>query len=43
MLKMEELVDRTHNIEYAPTIDQSESLDESMADEFPGSDNSRDE
>jgi len=53
MLRMEELVDRTHNIEYAPTMilqkllppnhDLSESLDEPMADDFPGSDNSGEE
>ena len=53
MLRMEELVDRTHNIEYAPTMilqkllppnhDLSESLDEPMADDFPGNDNSGEE
>lgn len=50
MLRIEEPVDRTHNIEYAPTVilrellapdhDQFESSDESMADNFSGSDNS---
>ena len=50
MLRMEELVDETHNIKYAPTMilqellaanhGQSESLDESIVDDFPGSDNS---
>ena len=50
MLRMEEPVDRTHNIEYAPTMilqellvrdyDQSKSSDEYMADNISGSDNS---
>jgi len=50
---MEELVDGTHNIEYAPTKilqellapnhNQTESSDESIADDFPGSDNSGEE
>ena len=53
ILRMEELVDGTHNIEYAPTMilqellapnhNQIESSDESIADDFPGGDNSGDE
>jgi len=53
ILSVEELVDGPHNIEYAPTKilqellalnhNQTKSSDESITEDFPGSDNSGEE